>query len=240
MPRDLVDLLWRDDPDAPRGGARGPRSRVTTGRVVDVAVWLADAEGLDAVTVRRIAAELGIAPMTVYTHVDSRDDLVVLMVDAVHATLPLDPWSTDDWRQRVTAVARAELDLHDAHPWLLDVVDQRTALGPGTIARYDHELHALDGLDMPDVERDAALTFVLDFVRGVARARRPDPHGAAMAAAWESWGPRLAAYLGRAHPLAQRVGAAAGAEMSAPVSAEHAWRFGLARVLDALAALRPR
>ena len=135
MPRDLVDLLWRDHPDAPRGGARGPRSRVTTGRVVDVAVWLADAEGLDAVTVRRIAAELGIAPMTVYTHVDSRDDLVVLMVDAVHATLPLDPWSTDDWRQRVTAVARAELDLHDAHPWLLDVVDQRTALGPGTIAR---------------------------------------------------------------------------------------------------------
>lgn len=237
MPRDLVDLLWRDHPDAPRGGARGPRARVSTSRVVDAAVALADADGLDAVTVRRLAGDLGISTMAVYTHVNSRDDLLVLMADAVHATVPRAAWTTDDWRERVTRVAEAELALHVAHPWLLDVADQRTALGPGTIARYDHELEALDGLGLGDVDRDAALTFVLDLVRGVARAHRPDPHGAATAADWGTWGPRLAAYLGDAHPLAQRVGAAAGTEMEAASSPAHAWRFGLARVLDGLASL---
>lgn len=236
MARDLVDLLWRDHADAPRGGTRGPRARVTTSEVVDAAVALADASGLDAVTVRRLAADLGISTMAVYTHVGSRDDLLVLMVDAVHAAAPR-PALTGGWRDRVRDLATAELALHTAHTWLLDVTDQRTALGPGTIARYDHGLHALDGLGLGDVDRDAALTFVLDLARGVARARRPDPHGAAMAASWETWGPRLAAYLGDAHPLAQRVGAAAGAEMGAASSAEHAWRFGLERVLDALAAL---
>lgn len=237
MARDLVDLLWREHADAPQGGARGPRARVTTSQVVDAAVALADADGLDAVTVRRLAGDLGISTMAVYTHVGSRDDLLVLMADAAHGAASRTTSASDDWRDRVRDLATDELELHTAHTWLLDVADQRTALGPGTIARYDHGLHALDGLDLRDVDRDAALTFVLDFVRGVARARRPDPHGAAMAASWDTWGPRLAAYLGDAHPLAQRVGAAAGAEMAAAASAEHAWRFGLARVLDALAAL---
>ncbi|QGQ20819.1 TetR/AcrR family transcriptional regulator [Cellulomonas sp. JZ18] len=177
--------------------------------------------------------------MALYTHVGSRDDLLVLMADAVHAGAARPPHTDDDWRARVRAVADANLALLTDHAWLLDVTDQRTALGPGTIAKYDHELHALDPLALTDVDRDAALTFVLDFVRGAARARRPDPHGAAMAADWDTWGPRLAGYLGDAHPLAQRVGAAAGAEQGAAYSADHAWQFGLERVLDALASLAP-
>ncbi|QCB92462.1 TetR/AcrR family transcriptional regulator C-terminal domain-containing protein [Cellulomonas shaoxiangyii] len=239
MPRDLIDLLWRDHPDAPQGGSRGPRARVSTSEAVRAAVALADADGLAAVTVRRLAGGLGVSAMALYTHVGSRDDLLVLMADAVHATAPRPPYADEDWRARVRAVAEANLALLTAHAWLLDVADQRTALGPGTIAKYDHELHALDSLALPDVDRDAALTFVLDFVRGAARARRPDPHGAAMAADWATWGPRLAAYLGDAHPLAQRVGAAAGAEQGAAYSPDHAWRFGLDRVLDALDRLAP-
>lgn len=240
MARDLIDLLWRDHPDAPRGGSRGPRARVSTSDAVDAAVALADAEGLAAVTARRLAADLGVSPMALYTHVGSLDDLVVLMADAVHAAMPRPPWADDDWRARVRTVAETNLALLGDHAWLLDVADQRTALGPGTIAKYDHELHALDPLDLPDVDRDAALTFVLDFVRGAARARRPDPHGDAMAADWATWGPRLGAYLGDAHPLARRVGAAAGAELGAAYSPDHAWRFGLDRVVDALGGMSKR
>lgn len=238
MARDLIDLLWRDHPDAPRGGSRGPRARVTTSEAVDAAVALADADGLPAVTARRLAADLGVSAMALYTHVGSLDDLLVLMADAAHAAMPRDAWRAGDgWRARVRTVADANLALLGAHPWLLDVTDQRTALGPGTIAKYDHELHALDALGLADLDRDAALAFVLDFVRGAARTRRPDPHGDAMAADWASWGPRLGAYLGDAHPLAQRVGGAAGAEQGAAYSPDHAWRFGLDRVLDALGAL---
>lgn len=236
MPRELIDLLWRDHPDAPRGGTRGPRTRLSTSQVVDAAVALADAEGLAAVTVRRLAADLGSSVMTLYSHVGAREDLLVLMADAAVGSAPHPPLD-GAWRGRVRRLARAELDLHVAHPWLLDVTDQRTALGPGTIARYDHGLHAFDPLGLADLDRDAALTFVLDFARGAARARRPDSRAPTMDEVWRRWSARLAGYLGDGHPLAQRVGAAAGEEMSGPSSPAHAWDFGLARVLDALAAL---
>ena len=234
MARDLIDLLWREHPDAPTGGSRGPKAKITTTSAVDAAVTVADAVGLDAVTIRRLATDLGVSAMALYTHVGSRDDLLVLMVDRVHARQPRPPYESPSWRDRVRQVAEAELEHYAAHWWLLDVDDQRTALGPGTIAKYDHELHAFDGTPLGDIDRDAALTFVADFVRGAARARRPDPHAADMGEAWARWNERLAHYLGDDHPLAQRVGAAAGAEMNAAYSPHHAWEFGLQRVLDGL------
>lgn len=236
MARELIDLLWRDHPDAPRGGARGPRAKVTTTQAVDAAVAIADSEGLDAVSVRRLAADLGISAMALYTHVGSRDDLLVLMVDAVRGAQSRAVYGTGDWRDRVRQIAEAESALFAEHWWLLDVTDERTAFGPGTIASYDHELHAFDGTGLPDVTRDAALTFVKDFVRASARSRRPDPR-ADTAQVWAAWNERLAAYLGDGFPLAQRVGAAAGAAMDAAYSPTHAWEFGLNRVLDALESL---
>ncbi|WP_420880106.1 TetR/AcrR family transcriptional regulator [Rhodococcus sp. (in: high G+C Gram-positive bacteria)] len=234
MARELIDLLWRDHPDAPRGGARGPRAKVTTTQAVDAAVAIADAEGLDAVTVRRLAADLGTSAMALYTHVGSRDDLLVLMADAVHGSRTHAAYDGDGWRDRVRQMAEAEMTLCAEHWWLLDVSDQRTALGPGTIAKYDHDLHAFDGTGIDDVERDAALTFVTDFARASARARRPDPHAADMAELWATASGRLAGYLGDRFPLAQRVGAAAGQVMNTTYSPEIAWEFGLQRVLDAL------
>ncbi len=242
MARDLIDLLWRDHPGAPRGGARGPRGRTTTSDVVDAAIARADAEGLAAVTVRRLAGEVGVAPMSVYTYVGSHEDLLVLMADAVLAAdaTPATPSYADGpWRERVTRVAEANLALGTRHPWLLDVTDQRLALGPGAIAKYDAELAALEPLGLGDVDRDAALTFVLDFAWSAARARRGADSVERMAAEWAASGARLAAYLGERHPLAQRVGAAAGEAQQAAYSPEHAWRFGLARVLGGLAALAP-
>jgi AcrR family transcriptional regulator len=234
MPRELIDLLWRDHPAAPQGGARGPRSRVTTGAVVDAALALADAEGLPAVTVRRLGEALGISTMSVYTHVNGRDDLLVLMADAAFGRLPFPAYGDAGWRSRVRRVADANLALHLDRPWLLEVDDERTSFGPGTIAKYDHELHALDPLDLDDVARDAALTFVLDFVRAAAWSRRRDPRADEMPQNWARWAGRLAEYLGDEHPLARRVGGAAGQEMNAASSPAHAWEFGLARVLDAL------
>lgn len=239
MARDLIDLLWREHPDAPRGGARGPRGRASTSDVVDAAVALADAEGLPAVTVRRVAAKVGVAPMSVYTYVGSREDLLVLMADAVLVATPPASCAEGPWRERVTRVAEANLLLGTRHPWLLDVTDQRVALGPGAIAKYDAELAAFEPLGLGDVDRDAALTFVLGFAWSAARARRGADSAERMTDAWAAAAPRLAAYLGRRYPLAQRVGAAAGEAQQAAYSPEHAWRFGLERVLGGLAALAP-
>lgn len=237
MARELIDLLWREHPAAPRGGARGPRAKVTTSQAVDAAIGLADAEGLEALTVRRLAADLGISAMALYTHVGSRDDLLVLMADTVRARTDRAPYPSGAWRDRVRQVAEEDLTLHTAHWWLMDVTDRRTSLGPGTIARYDHDLRAFEGTGLGDVTRDAALTFVADFVASAARALRPDPRAADMAEAWANWHARLATYLGDDYPLARRVGAAAGAAMNSSHSPDAAWAFGLDRILDAVQSL---
>lgn len=237
MPQPLVDLLWRDHPRAPRGGSRGPRARVETGAVVQAAIRMADADGLAAVRIRDLAACLGVSTMAIYTHVNSRDDLLVLMADAAHASMALPDFGRAGWRTRVRRLAEANLTLYRTHPWLLEVTDDRIAFGPGTIAKYDHELHAFDGMGIDDVTRDAALTFVLDFVRASARALRPQPPAADTAALWRQWADRLAEYVGDRYPLADRVGAAAGAAMNAAYSPTHAYEFGLNRVLAALADL---
>ncbi|QCR18984.1 TetR/AcrR family transcriptional regulator [Agrococcus sp. SGAir0287] len=237
MARALVDLLWRDHPMAPGRGARGPRAKATTDAVVEAAIALADRDGIDAVTMRALAAAAGVTGTAVYTHVPSRDDLLVLMVDAVRANRSHPSLAGATWRDRVRALAEHHRAEHLAHPWLLDVDDQRSAIGPGTIAAYDHDLHAFDDLGLDDVARDAALAFVIDAARASARALRAERTAADAGATWAASAERLAAYVGDAHPLARRVGAAAGAQMGAPASAEHAWAFALARVIDGLAAL---
>ncbi|MFC5730391.1 MULTISPECIES: TetR/AcrR family transcriptional regulator [Nocardioides] len=239
MPRSLIDLLWRDHPEAPTGGTRGPRARVSTGDVVDAAIRLADAHGLPAVTIRRLAEALEVSTMSIYTHVNSRDDLLVLMADATHGRMERSRFGRLGWRGRVQRVAESNLALLQAHPWLHEIDDDRTALGPGTIAKYDHELAALAPLDLAPVTCDAALTFLLDFVRASARALRPNPRSGELAQHWPEWSLRLETYLGEDFPLARTVGAAAGAAMGAAHSPSMAWDFGLARVLDALAALAP-
>ena len=242
MTKNLVDLLWRESATARTGGRRGPQARVSTSAVVDAAVAIADAGGTEAVTIRALAQELGITTMSVYTHVNSRADLLVLMADAVHArSAPDEPGaSASSWRDRVRAVATTNLALLRAHPWLLDVTDPRLAVGPGTIAKYDRELHAFDGLDLADVDRDAALSFVLDFARAAGARANAEASAGEFGDFWTDAAPRLAAHLGDAFPLAQAVGAAAGESMGAPYDAGTAWAFGMERMLDGLAGLVER
>ncbi|WP_308287035.1 TetR/AcrR family transcriptional regulator [Actinomadura parmotrematis] len=233
-----LELLWR----VPAAGRRGPQQRLSIDEVVAVAVALADADGLDAVTMRAVAQRLGAAPMTLYTYVPGKAELLDLMLDAVYARMPRADTSGRPWRDRVAAVAEDNRALFEAHPWAAAVSTVRPPLGPGLMAKYEHELSALDGLGLDDVAMDAALTYVLAFVQAAARA-------AAEAAAlrdgapdderwWAANAPLLAKVLDPdAHPLAARVGTAAGSAQGAAYDPGRAWDFGLARVLDGLAAL---
>jgi AcrR family transcriptional regulator len=203
--------------------------------VVSHAIAVADAGTLGAVTIRALAEGLGMSTMSVYTHVNSREDLLVLMADHAHETMTLSPWGRTRWRARVRRIAEENLDLIRSHPWLLEVTDPRVALGPGTIAKYDHELHAFDHTGLDHLDRDAALTFVLDFVRAGASSLLRGSKGEDFAEIWEQVAERLGGYLGSDYPLAQEVGRAAGEAMGGPYDAYRAWEFGLARVIVGLA-----
>jgi AcrR family transcriptional regulator len=242
--RRTIDLLWAGElwsgePTSRRGRKKG----LTVAQVVDAAIALADAEGLDAVSMRRVALELGVVPMTLYTYVPDKAALLDLMLDTVYLRMPREDQTELTWRERLAAVAEENRALYDRHPWAAGLSHSRPPLGPGLMAKYEHELRAFDGSGLDDVETDSALTYLLGFVQAASRA-------AADARAeieqseqtdqqwWEESGPLLEKVFDeQAYPTAVRVGAAAGAAHGSAFNPEHAYAFGLARVLDGLGAL---
>ncbi|MCY1044511.1 TetR/AcrR family transcriptional regulator C-terminal domain-containing protein [Corallococcus sp. bb12-1] len=240
-PTRTLELLWREA--APLKGQRGPKPGLTVDTVVATAVELADAEGLDAVTMRALAGKLGIAPMGLYTYVPGRAELIDLMLDGLHAGMARRKPKTRNWRSRLEAVAHDNRALFTAHAWLADVSTTRPPLGPGQLAKYEYELQALEGTGLGDVEQDAALTFVLGFVESCARAAS-DMRAARLesqmsdATWWQVNAPLLARMSDpERYPTASRVGTAAGQAHGAAYNPDHAFRFGLERVLDGLSAL---
>jgi AcrR family transcriptional regulator len=244
-PDRTLALLWRAS--APAAARRGPRPSRTVDEVVTAAIELADEAGLESVTMRAVAGRVGVAPMSLYTYVPGRAELLDLMVDAVYLAMDRPAWRTRSWRRRLTRVAEANRAMFAAHPWVAEVATQtRPPLGPGLMAKYEYELSALDGTGLGDVETDAALTFVLGFVQTHGRATQAAARARAESevddtAWWEANASLLTqAFDEAAYPRAVRIGAAAGAAHGSAYSPEHAWAFGLARALDGLGALVDR
>lgn len=245
-PARTLELLWRDGSEVP-GSRRGPRQGLTVDAVVDAATGLADEGGLDALTMRAVALRLGVTPMTLYTYVPGKAELLDLMLDAVFLRMPRAAFAADEpWRERVTAVADANRALYLNHPWLAELRVHRPPLGPGVMTKYEHELGAFEGLGLDDVAMDSALTHVLGFVQTVARteldARAVERESVLSDHEW--WAahePLLNRMLDPDRfPLATRVGEASAVAYQGLYDAGHAYAFGLARVLDGLAALIAR
>ena len=229
-------LLWR----IPEPARRGPRPRLDVDAVVAAAIALADERGLAAVTMRALAERLGVSAMTLYGYVPGKDELIDLMLDALYAEMPRGPWPAGGgWRERARAVAEANRALFGTHPWAASISTARPPLGPGLMAKYEHELAAFDDAGLGDVDRDAALSFLRAFVpSAAAAAAAAEAAPGTDAQWWEAAGPLLARVMDPArYPLAVRVGAAAGEAHGSAHDPAHAYAFGLERVLDGLAAL---
>jgi len=243
-PARTLELLWRTAGEAsPR---RGPRRGLSVDEVVGRATELADADGLDKVTMRRLAESLDVAPMTLYNYVPSKGELLDLMLDDAYLRMRRTPLGRKQWRAGLEAVADDNRALYAQHPWAAAVSTGRPPLGPGQMAKYEHELSPLEGHGLSDVELDAALTFVLDFVQSSALAEAQtrstkQESGLDEEEWWATAGPLLARMLDTAaYPRAVRVGGAAGAKQGAAYNPDAAYRFGIQRVLDGLGVLIDR
>jgi AcrR family transcriptional regulator len=236
-------LLWRDALGEPRG-TRGPRQKVSVDEVVDAAIALADEEGIDALSIRKVAERLGIGAMSLYTYVESKSELVDLMIDRVVGLIPrsLDP--SAPWRQRLEQVAREEWEHYLGHPWVLQVDTSRPPLGPGISDRYEYQLAAIEGVGFSDLDMDAVVTLVAGFVAGAARTHLESVRSRLSSTQtdeqwWEANIPVLTEVMDAArYPVSGRVGSAAGEEYQAPSDPLRAFEFGLARVLDGVEAYR--
>jgi AcrR family transcriptional regulator len=238
-PKRTMELLW----GIQERTRRGPKPRLSIGEVVRAAIALADAEGLDGLTIRRVADALGVSPMSVYTYVPGKAELLDLMFDTVCGEVPSSQQATGRWRARLEQVARENNALYHRHPWLLRIATVRPVLGPNITAKYDWELRAVEGIGLTDVEMDSVVTLVADFVHGAARGALESAHaeqhtGVTDQEWWEAHAPYLAQVFDPARfPLAARVGSAAGQAHQAAYDPEHAFEFGLQRILDGIESL---
>jgi Tetracyclin repressor-like, C-terminal domain len=165
------------------------------------------------------------------------------MLDTVlHETVGPDPLP-DGWRARLEQVARENLALFHRHPWMLEVVTFRPPMGPGVIAKYDRELRALEGIGLSDVEMDSVLALVLGYVQSSARQALEatlveQRTGLTDEEWWAAQAPLLEQVLEPDRfPTAGRVGTAASKEYEGLWDPEHAFEFGLQRVLDGIEVL---
>jgi AcrR family transcriptional regulator len=143
------------------------RSSLSRVAIVSAALQLADAEGLDAVSIRRVAAALGARPMSLYTHIAAKDDLVDLMADAVVGEVLVDD-PPAAWRDALRTMAERSWRTFVAHPWLLAASARRRPLGPNALRHAEQLAAAVAPLDLPPRDAWAILEIVNDYTLGHA------------------------------------------------------------------------
>ncbi len=239
-----LTLLWRRTLGTPQG-SRGPRQRFSVDEVVRAAIEVADAEGLPAFSMRKVADRLGLKLMSIYTYVPGRSELIGLMVDEVTGEGGF-PKHEGDLRERLTAVARQIWDEVHRHPWLLQVEEYRPWIGPNGSAKYEWQLAAVEDAGFTDLEMDQVVTLIANFARNAARdaiaARRAaNETGITDAEWWEVNAPVLARVMPpEDFPISGRVGTVAGETYNALADPERSFHFGLDRILDGLEVLLRR
>ncbi|MFH8366190.1 TetR/AcrR family transcriptional regulator C-terminal domain-containing protein [Streptomyces sp. NPDC018031] len=230
---------------APEGGAAAHRE-LTRERIVRAAIEIADTEGLPALSMRGVAARLGAAAMSPYRHVNGRDDLVLLMADAVLGELSWPQEPPAHWRARLEYGARALWAVHRAHPWLAQIGPlTRPLMLPNLMAYSEWMLSALDGHGLDAATMLDVNVLLYSHVQGIAvQWERENQAQGATGVSDEEWmdsqAPALAAIVGSgAYPTLGRVLAAVG-ESGYDLRLDELFERGLQSMLDGLAALVER
>ncbi|RJL34664.1 TetR/AcrR family transcriptional regulator [Bailinhaonella thermotolerans] len=236
-----MELLWGLE-SRPR---RGPKPRFTLEDVIGAAIGIADGEGLEALSMRRVAERLGVTAMSLYGYVPGKAELIDLMVDRAIGEAEMPDDVPGGWRARLEQVARASRAVYVRHPWLLQAVTARSVLGPNIIGKYDHELRAIADTGLGPIEMDLVVTMISDYVHGSARsaveaAQAAQRTGKTDEEWWEEYEPLLkVVFDAERFPHAAVVGQAAGQEYGSG-DPDRSFEFGLRLILDGIEALVER
>lgn len=155
---------------------RGPNRALSHERIIDAGIDIADAEGIAAVTMARVAATLGFSTMALYRYVSNKDELLLLMVDAAvrlpEDRLPRHSQGTD-WREALTAWVDALRQVYRARPWTLEVTrGPVSVLMPSSVMVADSGLGALSELRLTDQERIAVILSLSSYVTAFVELER--------------------------------------------------------------------
>lgn len=163
-PRSRAGLLWREA----RPPSRGPKPKLTLWQIAECAIAIADADGLDAVSMQRVASELGYTPMSLYRYVSSKDDLLDIMLDVASGQPPAYTGDPDDWRAEIEAWAERIWEMYWQHPWATAVEIVAAPNGPNQLEWFEAALRPLSRSGLPDEDLVSATLFLLGAVRQLA------------------------------------------------------------------------
>lgn len=239
-PASGIERLWRREELE-----RKPRLGLSLDRVVQSGVDLADAEGLSAVSMKRVAERLGFTTMAVYRYVTSKDELLLLMQDTVWQPPPGLDVPLESWRAGLVRWAREQYAIMQRHPWLDEVRYIERAGTPSQIAWMDLGLRALEGTALSEYRKMSILLLVSGLVSNQARLETTMQEGArrglfAPEQATEAFGELLRSVLdAERFPALQRaVEGGAFALTEGPTYAP--FDFGLDIILDGVERLLER
>ncbi|UQI47724.1 TetR/AcrR family transcriptional regulator C-terminal domain-containing protein [Streptomyces sp. HU2014] len=223
-----------------RHGARDGESALTRERVVRAAIGIADAQGAAALSMRAIAARLGVSTMVLYRYVPGKDELVVLMADAVFGEVELPAGAPADWRGRLEAAARLQWALYRRHPWLAGAMSfTRPLLSRNALALMEWMMAPVRERVADASELLHIAVTVAGYVRGVAvnledEAEAEQDTGVTSAQWLESRQGRLEEILqDGGYPVYARI----AARRDIAFDLDSMFTFGLARLLDGMGPL---
>jgi AcrR family transcriptional regulator len=148
--------------------ARGPRRELSLERIVAAGVRLAEADGLVAVSMARVAAELGASTMALYRYVAAKDELLTLMIDHVFGVPPAPMAGEETWRDGLRRWAWGHLEALHRHPWVLHVPLQGPPATPNQLAWMEHGLSCLAGTGLAAAEQLSVILLLSGYVRNNA------------------------------------------------------------------------
>ncbi|MEV7094584.1 TetR/AcrR family transcriptional regulator [Amycolatopsis sp. NPDC051045] len=219
-------LVW-ERPEPPDRPVPAPLSREL---IVRTAIELADEAGLEAVSLRKIAGALDVGPMRLYGYIATKDELLDLMVDAVHAEIRP---AGDGWREVLRSVAELTRQAVHRHEWFADLIGGRPQLGPNALARGEAVLAALGDVDvdmvMPLVT--AVDAYVIGAVRREIAERRAERTSGMDQRQWQAtFGP----YLERTFATGRFPALEKVVRDAAHLDADETFRIGLDFLLDGI------
>lgn len=220
---------------------KGPKRGLSLQRIVEAGVKVAASEGLAAVSMNRVAAELGTSAMSLYRYVASKDELLDLMVDAALGPPPPPPPRDEGWRAGLSRWAWATLAAFRRHLWTLQVPISAPPATPNQIAWLERGLRALQDTGLTEAEKLSVMLLLTGFVRNEASL------AASIAAALRASGSTDQEMMSAYGRLLSRVAdpgrfpalhaVIAAGVLDAPDAPDDQFAFGLARILDGIEAL---
>ncbi|SLM00305.1 MULTISPECIES: TetR/AcrR family transcriptional regulator [unclassified Actinoplanes] len=225
-------LVW-ERPEPPDRPVPSPLSRQ---RIVGAAIRLADADGLEAVSLRKVAGALEVGPMRLYGYLATKDELLDLMVDAVHAEIRP---AGEDWRAVLRSMAEQTRAAAHRHEWFADLLGGRPQLGPHALARGEAVIAAMGAVTVDDVMPvvEAVNSYVIGAVRREITERRAERASGMDKRQWQvASGP----YLMRTFASGRFPALAAVVRDAAHLDADQTFRLGLECMLDGIAARVPK